>query len=90
MSFGTTSGSVPPIDAAMLQHKGSLYFTRPTLANYCASRDDLELSATRLFKMIANGDVKTKIGQRYKLSDVVKSHLDLEAGKTFGSSILIP
>ena len=64
MSFGTTSGSVPPIDAAMLQHKGSLYFTRPTLANYCASRDDLELSATRLFKMIANGDVKTKIGQR--------------------------
>ena len=90
MSFGTTSGSVPPIDAAMLQHKGSLYFTRPTLANYCAARDDLELSAARLFKMIANGDVKTKIGQRYKLSDVVKSHLDLEAGKTFGSSTLIP
>ena len=90
MSFGTTSGSVPPIDAAMLQHKGSLYFTRPTLANYCAARDDLELSAARLFKMIANGDVKTKIGQRYKLSDVVRSHLDLEAGKTFGSSILIP
>ena len=90
MSFGTTSGSVPPIDAAMLQHKGSLYFTRPTLANYCATRDDLELSAARLFKMIANGAVKTKIGQRYKLSDVVRSHLDLEAGKTFGSSILIP
>lgn len=90
MSFGTTSGSVPPIDAAMLQHKGSLYFTRPTLANYCAARDDLELSAARLFKMIASGDVKTKIGQRYKLSDVVKSHLDLEAGKTLGSTILIP
>ena len=90
MSFGTTSGSVPPIDAAMLQHKGSLYFTRPTLANYCAARDDLELSAARLFKMIANGDVKIKIGQRYKLSDVVKSPLDLEAGKTFGSTILIP
>jgi NADPH2:quinone reductase len=90
MSFGTTSGSVPPIDAAMLQHKGSLYFTRPTLANYCAVRDDLELSAARLFKMIANGAVKTKIGQRYELLDVVKAHLDLEAGKTFGSSILIP
>ena len=90
MSFGTTSGSVPPIDAAMLQHKGSLYFTRPTLANYCAARDDLELSAARLFKMIANGDVKTKIGQRFELSDVVRAHVDLEAGKTFGSSILIP
>ena len=60
ISFGTTSGSVPPIDAAMLQHKGSLYFTRPTLANYCAARDDLELSAARLFKMIANGSVKKK------------------------------
>ena len=90
MSFGTTSGSVPPIDAAMLQHKGSLYFTRPTLANYCAARDDLELSAARLFKMIANGSVKTKIGQRFELSDVVRAHVDLEAGKTFGSSILIP
>ena len=90
ISFGTTSGSVPPVDAAMLQHKGSLYFTRPTLANYCAARHDLELSASRLFKMIANGAVKTKIGQRYELSDVARSHLDLEAGKTFGSSILLP
>ena len=90
ISFGTTSGSVPPVDAAMLQHKGSLYFTRPTLANYCAARDDLELSAARLFKMIANGSVKTKIGQRFELSDVVRAHIDLEAGKTFGSSILIP
>ena len=90
ISFGTTSGSVPPVDAAMLQHRGSLYFTRPTLANYCAARDDLELSAARLFKMIANGSVKTKIGQRFELSDVVRAHVDLEAGKTFGSSILIP
>lgn len=72
ISFGTTSGSVPPVDAAMLQHKGSLYFTRPTLANYCAARDDLELSAARLFKMIANGSVKTKIGQRFELSDVLQ------------------
>ncbi|MGY9059192.1 MAG: quinone oxidoreductase family protein, partial [Candidatus Puniceispirillales bacterium] len=76
ISFGTTSGSVPPIDAAMLQHKGSLYFTRPTLANYCAARDDLEASAARLFEMVANGAVKTKIGQRYSLSDVVEAHLD--------------
>ena len=90
ISFGTTSGSVPPIDAAMLQHKGSLYFTRPTLANYCAARVDLESSAARLFKMIASGAVKTKIGQRYALLDVVQAHLDLEAGKTSGSTILLP
>ena len=90
ISFGTTSGSVPPIDAAMLQHKGSLYFTRPTLANYCAARVDLESSAARLFEMIASGAVKTKIGQRYALLDVVQAHLDLEAGKTSGSTILLP
>jgi NADPH2:quinone reductase len=74
----------------MLQHKGSLYFTRPTLANYCTARDDLEASAARLFEMIASGAVKTKIGQRYALSDVVQAHLDLEAGKTSGSTILLP
>ena len=90
ISFGTTSGSVPPVDAAMLQPRGSLYFTRPTLANYCAAREDLELSAARLFKMIADGAVKIKVGQRYALADVVKAHADLEAGKTLGSSVLLP
>jgi NADPH2:quinone reductase len=90
VSFGTTSGKVPPIDAATLQHKGSLYITRPTLANYCAARDDFEHSVSRVFEMLASGAVKVEIGQRYKLADAVQAHADLEAGKTSGSSLLIP
>lgn len=90
VSFGTTSGTVPPVEAATLQHKGSLYFTRPSLANYCADRDDFEASTTRVFDMLASGAVKVEIGQRYCLADVVQAHTDLEAGQTSGSSILIP
>ena len=90
VSFGTTSGKVPPVDASVLQHKGSLYFTRPTLANYCAAREDLEASAARVFEMIERGIVKVEIGQNYKLEKAVDAHSDLEGGQTFGSSILTP
>jgi NADPH2:quinone reductase len=90
VSFGTTSGKVPPVDAATLQHKGSLYFTRPTLANYCAARGDFEASVARVFDMVASGAVKIDIGQRYDLADAVQAHSDLEGGRTTGSSILIP
>jgi NADPH2:quinone reductase len=90
VSFGTTSGKVPPVDAATLQHKGSLYFTRPTLANYCAARGDFEASVARVFDMLASGTVNIDIGQRYGLDDAVQAHSDLEAGRTSGSSILVP
>lgn len=90
VSFGTTSGKVPPVDAATLQHKGSLYFTRPTLADYCAARGDFEASVARVFDMIASGAVTIEIGQRYNLEDAVQAHSDLEGGQTSGSSILIP
>jgi NADPH2:quinone reductase len=88
VSFGTTTGAPPPMEAATLQKLGSLYFTRPTLANYCAARDDLMTSAGLVFEMVKKGVVKVHIGQRYALADVVKAHQDLEAGKTSGSSIL--
>ena len=88
VSFGTTGGPVPPVMAADLQHKGSLYFTRPTLATYVAAREDLEASAAAVFDMVAKGAVKVEIGQRYTLDEAVKAHEDLEAGRTSGSSIL--
>jgi len=90
VSFGTTSGSVPPVIAADLQHGGSLYFCRPTLANYCASREDLVNSAAAVFSMIEKGALKIEINQRYSLSDVVQAHTDLEAGLTSGSTIITP
>ena len=90
VSFGATSGTPPPIEAATLQKLGSLYFTRPTLQTYAASRADLELSSGRLFALVASGAVKPHIGHRYKLADAAKAHADLEAGRTSGSSVLIP
>ena len=90
VSFGTTSGTVPPVEAATLQHKGSLYFTRPTLADYCMARDEYEASVARVFEMVASGAVKIEIGQRYALEDAVQAHTDLEAGKTSASSLICP
>ena len=90
VSFGTTTGAPPAVEAATLQKMGSLYFTRPTLATYVAKREDLVMSAEAVFGMLRKGAVKLHIGQRYKLADAVKSHMDLEAGRTQGSSLLIP
>lgn len=90
VSFGTTAGPVPPVMAPELQHKGSLYFTRPTLATYVAARKDLEMSSAAVFDMVAKGAVNIEIGQRYKLEEAAKAHEELEAGKTSGSSIILP
>ncbi len=90
VSFGATSGVPPPVEAATLQKLGSLYFTRPTLQTYAASRADLELSSNRLFELAAKGAVKPHIGHRYTLAEAGKAHADLEAGRTSGSSLIIP
>ena len=90
VSFGTTTGAPPPVEAATLQKNGSLYFTRPTLATYVAKRDDLMMSANAVFDMVRKGAVKIHIGQRYRLADAAKSHADLEAGHTQGSSVMTP
>ena len=90
VSFGTTAGPVPPVMAPDLQHGGSLYFTRPTLATYVAAREDLEASAAATFDMVASAKVQVEIGQTYALEDAVTAHEDLEAGMTSGSTILKP
>lgn len=90
VSFGATSGGAPAVEPNALQHGGSLYFTRPTLANYVAARDDLEHSANRLFDMIQGGHVKINVDQRRPLGEVAAAHEELEAGVTTGSTILQP
>lgn len=90
VSFGTTTGAPPPVEAGLLQHKGSLYFTRPTLATYCATREDIRMSAKKLFDLFLAGKIKSNIGKRYVMSDAVNAHRDLEAGKTVGASLLLP
>ena len=90
VSFGTTTGAPPLVEAATLQKLGSLYFTRPSLVTYNASREDLTASADALFELVAAGEVKASIGQRYRLAQAARAHADLEQGRTSGASILLP
>ncbi len=90
VSFGTTTGAPPAVEAGLLQKMGSLYFTRPTLVTYTASRDDLVASSSALFAMLAKGALKVSINARYALADAARAHADLEGGRTTGSSILVP
>ena len=90
VSFGATTGSPPPVEAGLLQKQGSLYFTRPTLVTYTAAREDLVASAAAVFGMVTRGVVTAHIGARYALAEAARAHADLEAGRTVGSSLLVP
>jgi NADPH2:quinone reductase len=87
VSFGQSSGQVPPLDLGLLAAKGSLFITRPTLMTYIAKRADLLASANELFEVVGSGAVKISINQTYPLREVVQAHRDLEARKTTGSTI---
>ena len=89
-SFGSASGPIEAFNINILQAKGSLFATRPTLNNYVAKRDDLLATAKDLFDVVASGKVKIPVNQKYALKDAVKAHQDLEGRKTTGSTILIP
>jgi NADPH2:quinone reductase len=90
VSFGNASGAVPPFDILMLSAKGSLYATRPTLATYTATREDLVATANDLFDVVSRGIVKINVNQTYALKDAAQAHRDLESRKTTGSTILLP
>lgn len=86
---GTASGPFPPIDALQLAIQGSVYFTRPALADYIADPAERAELANALFDHVAAGRIKIEINQRYALDDAVQAHRDIEAGKTTGSSIFV-
>ncbi len=90
VSFGQSSGLVPPFDPGLLSAKGSLFLTRPTLMTYTAQRDDLLEHARDLFEVVQSGAVKIEIQQSYPLSEAARAHQDLETRKTTGSTILLP
>ena len=89
-SFGSASGQIEAFNINILQTKGSLFATRPTLNNYVAKREDLVATANDLFKVVGSGAVKIPVNQKYPLKDARKAHEDLEARETTGSTILIP
>jgi NADPH2:quinone reductase len=90
VTFGQSSGPIPPFSTAILAQKGSLYMTRPTLFVYIAKREELEESAAALFDVVGKGIVDVRINQRYALRDVARAHADLESRKTTGTTILVP
>jgi NADPH2:quinone reductase len=89
VSFGQSSGSIPPFDLGILGAKGSLFLTRPSLMVYTAKREDLLAHARDLFEVVEKGAVKIEIRQTYPLAEAAQAHRDLESRKTTGSSILI-
>ena len=90
VSFGNASGAVPPVNIGILQTKGSLYLTRPTLATHIANRADLVERANALFEAVTSAKVKIETTARYKLADAAQAHRDLEGRKTTGSIVLQP
>jgi NADPH2:quinone reductase len=88
--FGAASGPVPPFDIGQLAQKGSLFLTRPTLFTYVAQRSELEATAADLFDVVSRGVVRINVNQRYALRDAAQAHIDLEARKTTGSTVLLP
>jgi NADPH:quinone reductase len=86
---GTASGPVPPVDATQLAIKGSVYLTRPALADYIGDPVEKSMLAGELFGHVAAGRIRIEINQRYPLQDAAQAHRDLESRKTTGSSIFV-
>ena len=90
VSYGASSGQIDAFNINILQTKGSLFATRPTLNNYAAKKQDLLDIAADMFKVVGSGAVKIPVNQKYSLKDAAKAHRDLEGRATTGSSILMP
>ena len=86
VSFGAASGPIPPIDVGLLQQKGSLYATRPTLATHTAKRQDMLSLADTLFQAVRRG-LEIPINQRFALKDAAEAHRALEARQTTGCTV---
>ena len=90
VTYGNASGPVPPLPPLDLMRAGSLYLTRPTLADYVATPEELAGSAKKLFDRIANGVLSPRIGQTFRLEHAAEAHRALESRATTGSTVLVP
>jgi NADPH:quinone reductase len=90
VSFGQSSGPVPPLDVGLLAAKGSLFLTRPTLFTYTAERADLEAAAAELFDQVQRGGVRIEVDQQFPLREAAQAQAQLEARRTTGATVLIP
>jgi NADPH:quinone reductase len=90
VAFGNASGPAPAIEPLLLNQKGSLYLTRPSLAHYVATRQDLEWRAGDLFRWLVEKKLTLKIDKVYKLQDATQAQRDLESRNTSGKLVLKP
>jgi NADPH2:quinone reductase len=90
VSYGNASGPVPPFNALDLLAAGSIFVTRPTLADYAATAEEMRASAARLFELIANGTLEIRIGQTFPLLEAADAHRAIEGRRTTGSTVLLP
>ncbi len=90
VSYGNASGKAPPFEPVLLADKGSLFFTRPTLAHYTATRAELDSAAQAVFAAIASGIITPQVRQHWPLRDAAAAHRALESRQTTGASVLLP
>lgn len=88
--FGQSSGAVAPFDPGILNPKGSLFLTRPSLAHYAATREELLWRAGEVLTAVDEGRLKLRIDRKYALADAAEAHSDLEGRRTAGKLILLP
>tara|TARA_B100000676_G_C17986895_1_gene792436 strand:- start:28 stop:1005 length:978 start_codon:yes stop_codon:yes gene_type:complete len=90
VSFGNASGPVTSVNPGDLSARGSLFFTRPTLMSYTATREDLVACANELFDVVTQGAVNIEVNQTFALSEAQAAHRALESRQTTGSTVLMP
>lgn len=90
VTFGQSSGAVPPFDPLLLSQRGSLFLTRPVLGHYIATRDELLARADETLGWVAGGRLKVRIDSEYPLAAVADAHRRLESRKSAGKILLIP
>ena len=90
VTFGQSSGPIPPMDVGILNAKGSLFMTRPSIFAYNSTRELLLESAAEMFELIGRGVLNIAVNQRFALKDAAKAHEALESRATTGATVLIP
>jgi len=88
--YGQSSGAVEPLDPQVLNTKGSLFLTRPSLGHYTATREELLKRATDLFNLMIDGKLEVRIDKTYPLSQAAEAHRYMESRKTKGKVLLLP
>ena len=88
--YGAASGPVPPVDPQRLNSAGSVFLTRPKLADYVASREELTWRAGEVFDAVRDGSLRITFGGRYPLADASRAHQDLQSRRTTGKLLLLP